>query len=190
MLKLLPRKRAGFLWFNSYYVNLTESHRTFCANSSFLITHNHKTQNIQRHIFSLLTLHCLFYILIIMAFNFLVCSFWQNTVRNENLNSRIHSWWLCFWYLRQLSQLWILTQRTVFVSRRLYRFQLTWMIPQLRMHRTFLPSYSFNETNNNNNNYNTNNTIIFMQDNPVSVINTVIKEGPVINSLIFLRTRV
>ena len=70
------------------------------------------------------------------------------------------------------------------------------MIPQLRMHRTFLPSYSFNETNNNNNNTNnntnntnTNNTIIFIQDNPVSVINTVIKEGPVINSLTSLRTR-
>ena len=37
---------------------------------------------------------------------------------------------------------------------------------------------------NNNNNNNNNNTLIFIQDNPVSVINTVIKGGPVIKKKI------
>ena len=36
--------------------------------------------------------------------------------------------------------------------------------------------------NNNNNNNNDNNTIIFIQDNSISVINTVIKGGPVIKN--------
>ena len=67
-------KKSGFFMVKQLSCLPDRIKQNIRANSSFLPTQNHKTQNSPRHLFSLLALHYLFYILKIMAFNFLVCS--------------------------------------------------------------------------------------------------------------------